>query len=595
MVQGCLRQMGAVGFIRRKILQVSQRSSEDALMRSREFALYAGLVLLPFLLASATSRILPIAVLATLMLLPPAIGWLVAGRGLPVEARLLQMSAGLVLLFIGYLAGFGAGLSLALALLILAEPLLFLPMPVWTGHRIAVALAVLFCVAVVIAHGSSDVRITAFFGPACLAFVPLLVQLIKVLGLWREKPAEPSRSPRLGRLLEEMTLAAAQEAAMLLDRGGRVLATSVNTSSVLRLGAHDLSGRGLFERLHLLDRPAMLKACADALSGAPQSTLALRLRLDPVHSEARIAAYGDIEARFVATGNLDAVAVFFARSKPLLAPLHLGERRPSGLAGDGRQDHAWRLSELSHHLKTPLSAVLGFADLLTNPMTQPKSQGTIAEYGQMIHDAGENLAGIVELLIDMLRLQSGSYALTPEPLSPLDIVEAVRRDFELKTGGFGASLECVGPLPPAEWIGDRKAATQILIALATALVEIQPSALLRVRIAASASEIVFDLSGAGIDPAQARPLEASERDLLKLLPQAAALTYDFARSLASHQGGALSLERRADGNLHAAMRLPLVIDAGMIGSEPVRLDDFRRPDEKRTTTMPREPMVKKHA
>ena len=41
---------------------------------------------------------------------------------------------------------------------------------------------------------------------------------------------------------------------------------------------HDLKGRGLFEHIHVADRPAFLKAIADAATGSNVAPVTLRLR-----------------------------------------------------------------------------------------------------------------------------------------------------------------------------------------------------------------------------------------------------------------------------------------------------------------------------
>ena len=562
-------------------------------MRSREFALFVSLVLLPFLLASATAHALPVLALGGLMLLPPALGWFVASRGFPAEARIVEMLAALAFVFAGFLAGFGGGLSLALVLLVIADPLLFLSMPAWTLRRSLVAAALLFCAAVIVAVASSEARLLAFFAPACLAFPPALIKLVKQLGRHvADQPASAAKKP--SHHLDDALLAASREAALLLDRGGRVMAVSANVCEILQLGAVDLEGRGLFERLHLLDRPTLLKACIDTRAGVNLGiAIPLRLRLDPVRQDARVAGYGDFEARFVTTADPEGIAVLLSRSKSLLGSAPALARWTSEPSANVLPERIVRLSELSHHLRTPLNAVLGFANLLANPTTQPRSPGTIAEYGEMIHASGEHLSKVVDLLIDMLRLQSGDVVLNPEPLTPVEIVDAVRREIMLEAGEFAASIEFTGPDVPVKWLADRKVATQLLHAAANALLHLQPAKVLRIRASAGESDILFGLSGAWLRDERAPPA-GSERDLLKDLPQAVGLAYDLARSLASYQSGSLEIEKGADGNIHAAMRLPLAIKGATAGTEPVRLDDFRRHEDKMTSKM-RGTRVKKHA
>eukprot|EP01037_Dinobryon_pediforme_P009571 gene9571-9648_t len=62
------------------------------------------------------------------------------------------------------------------------------------------------------------------------------------------------------------------------DRSGAVLKASVDGLALFHLGPQDLSGRGLFERIHVADRPLYLKTISDAVNLEQTTTAILRLR-----------------------------------------------------------------------------------------------------------------------------------------------------------------------------------------------------------------------------------------------------------------------------------------------------------------------------
>ena len=62
------------------------------------------------------------------------------------------------------------------------------------------------------------------------------------------------------------------------DRDGSVVYASNEALSMFGLSPRDLMGRGLFERVHVADRPAFLSAIADALAGNSTVTCQVRLR-----------------------------------------------------------------------------------------------------------------------------------------------------------------------------------------------------------------------------------------------------------------------------------------------------------------------------
>ncbi|MDB5734099.1 MAG: Signal transduction histidine kinase [Alphaproteobacteria bacterium] len=66
------------------------------------------------------------------------------------------------------------------------------------------------------------------------------------------------------------------------------------------------------------------------------------------------------------------------------------------------------LSTMSHELKTPLNAIIGFSDLMKTGATRPDEA---ADYALHIANAGRRLLEVVSDVLDMSRLESGSLSL----------------------------------------------------------------------------------------------------------------------------------------------------------------------------------------
>lgn len=62
-------------------------------------------------------------------------------------------------------------------------------------------------------------------------------------------------------------------------------------------------------------------------------------------------------------------------------------------------------SEISHDIRTPLNAVVGFAELLTE--SKDLDQDTKKEYGQIIQSNAENLLEYINSILELSRLESG--------------------------------------------------------------------------------------------------------------------------------------------------------------------------------------------
>ncbi|MGH6872467.1 MAG: PAS-domain containing protein [Rhizomicrobium sp.] len=68
------------------------------------------------------------------------------------------------------------------------------------------------------------------------------------------------------------------------------------------------------------------------------------------------------------------------------------------------------LRTMSHELKTPLNAIIGFSDLLKSSPGHFRP-GQIGEYAGLIHMAGGNLLRLINQILDLTKIAAGRYAL----------------------------------------------------------------------------------------------------------------------------------------------------------------------------------------
>ena len=120
------------------------------------------------------------------------------------------------------------------------------------------------------------------------------------------------------------------------------------------------------------------------------------------------------------------------------------------------------LSNMSHDIRTPLNAIIGFTKLAGQEDTTPEEK---TEYIRKIGRAGQQLLDIVNDVLEMSRIESGKLHLTPEPA---DLAEAVREAGDLvrtQMAGKGItfSLQCE---MKDEWVlCDRSQLNRILMNL----------------------------------------------------------------------------------------------------------------------------------
>jgi PAS domain S-box-containing protein len=80
----------------------------------------------------------------------------------------------------------------------------------------------------------------------------------------------------------------------------------------------------------------------------------------------------------------------------------------------GRVKNAF-LAAMSHELKTPLNAVLGFSEILKEELMGPLGSRAYQSYAADIHASGVRLLSIVNDVLDVARLQGGGVQLASEP------------------------------------------------------------------------------------------------------------------------------------------------------------------------------------
>jgi PAS domain S-box-containing protein len=143
-----------------------------------------------------------------------------------------------------------------------------------------------------------------------------------------------------------------------------------------------------------------------------------------------------VEARTISNGVEIPLTLTIGRARPDgpngyaivrdLTPLKRGETE---LAQARRQterasaDKADILARISHEMRAPLSAIIGFADVMIEQRFGPLGSDRYADYLRDIRGCGERVVAIVDDLLDLSRIESGkrNLALTPQDLN--DLVE----------------------------------------------------------------------------------------------------------------------------------------------------------------------------
>lgn len=81
------------------------------------------------------------------------------------------------------------------------------------------------------------------------------------------------------------------------------------------------------------------------------------------------------------------------------------------------------LAAMSHELKTPLNAVLGFSEIIRDQVLGPVGQQAYRDYAGDIHKSGARLLAVINDVLDVSRLEGGSLTIEDRPESVRDIAD----------------------------------------------------------------------------------------------------------------------------------------------------------------------------
>ena len=97
------------------------------------------------------------------------------------------------------------------------------------------------------------------------------------------------------------------------------------------------------------------------------------------------------------------------------------------------------ISMMSHELRTPLNSIIGFSEILAQPSTFVTDSDRV-NYAQLIHSSGKHLTSVVNGILEMSKIQSGTYEVTLVAANLVDILRDVVATMEIVAHKSGVSL-----------------------------------------------------------------------------------------------------------------------------------------------------------
>lgn len=524
--------------------------------------------------------------------MPPVIGLVFANGLHSFRALKLQFFVTFSFIVWGLSSDLGSGIALILIILSFVDLLIFAPKQAYksAGTHFS-ALGMLIFSGVFLSGW--DISPTGLLpGPGFLTIIPLFVQISFGLYRLRFYEAAQTTSEHQHSIIDTLALKTSDELALIVDQSGRVASVGVNINKILGTSDTFILGRGLFERLHPVDRPAFLIACSQ--SHEPRTDLPLRLMTGETETSTLPLCYALFTARIIpisvaGTGTCLIMLREVIAQHTIDLSFQASKTGEKPLTENDALTRAKLLSEISHDVRTPLNAIMGFSELLSDLTRQPKSAGAIAEYGQIIHRSSKDLLDVVTHLIDLTRLENGVFKIAPEVLAPKDVLEQLGEQIALKLDISSLDFSVTGVLHNLDWTVDRRAARQILTTVAVALLTKTRGSALKVDVSVVNSTLCFTLScpknmSDVLDSWQSKPVAGLH------------ISLEIAHILAKLMGGLTQIKFSDSGKPIAEVHFPLG-GASTIqgGTDLIHLSQFRDFKRKTSQISASNPWVKKHA
>jgi cell cycle sensor histidine kinase DivJ len=356
------------------------------------------------------------------------------------------------------------------------------------------------------------------------------------------------------------------------DPSGAVLSASGDARALFGLEVRDLIGSGFFDRLHVSDRPAFLQALSAARQRDGTICVTLRLRSGPQAApagdfEEPVFAWAETRLHRLADPTADdrdsGAVVSVVRN---VTSAKSNQEKLEAARAEAESASSWKdrlLANVSHELRTPLNAIIGFSEILGSDELAPEERARQIEYAGIIHASAEHLLSVVNMILDMSKIEAGRFAITPEQFDAAPAIAACCDMLRLRAANGRVELVRAPLEGPVELIADKRAFRQIVInILSNAVKFTKPHG--RVTIGAVIDgawiDIYVDDTGIGIAPGHLPKLGApffQVRSSYDRTFEGTGLGLSLVRGLLGLHGGSLLIESAIEEGTRVTVRLPL--------------------------------------
>jgi two-component system, cell cycle sensor histidine kinase DivJ len=357
-------------------------------------------------------------------------------------------------------------------------------------------------------------------------------------------------------------------------RNGAVQFISPAVEAMLGTPVGRLLGHGLFDRVHVVDRPAYLTALSDAARGGEARSVEFRLRRDAPRGE-RVQSHlvdfiwvemrcRPLEQSSQATAGgseAEVVAVMRDVTDRKIQEQALDLARTAAEQADAAKTRF--LATMSHELRTPLNAIIGFSEMIVQEQALMLDAARRREYAQLINDSGQHLLSVVNGILDMSKMESGNFEISPEPFAPRAALINCCNLLALKARETGIDLVIRIPEDLPVMTGDPRAFKQIALNLVSNAIKFtERGGTVTVSAAAEASRLMLRVTDNGVGIAAddlkriGDPFFQAGKTYQRR-HEGTGLGLSIVKSLVGLHAGELTVQSRLDEGTTVTVALPL--------------------------------------
>jgi signal transduction histidine kinase len=292
----------------------------------------------------------------------------------------------------------------------------------------------------------------------------------------------------------------------------------------------------------------------------------------------REARFTQVHALMLAIDDLGGVFREFAAA----------QQRAIDARGATERMRALFLASMSHDLKGPLNAILGFAELVGRNRLYDGQRESL----QIIEQRGRELLVLIETILDSARVEAGELEVSPEWTMVGDVVmSAVLEARDLAVGTHVQIAAEIQPGVPRLLVDATRIVQALQGVIMTAVRFTAEGGVVNVRATVPAGtgrlQIDVETSGRGLPEVEREKLfEAFKVADAARKYGSLGLGLSLARSIVEIHGGAIDAELAEGGGIVFRVRLPIAGDAGSIRERArsrASLPDLSAPEEEEAT------------